>query len=61
MLQLLDLARENAALKSELERIRQEAKELRLLIGMDGSAQSDFDARVIPHFRQTLLARTEAT
>ena len=32
MLQLLDLARENAALRSELERVREEAKALRLLV-----------------------------
>ena len=31
MLQLMDLARENAALKCELERIRQEAEELQRL------------------------------
>lgn len=41
MLQLMDLARENAALKCELERIRQEAEELqRLFSGADGSAQT---------------------
>ena len=35
MIQLLDLARENAALKSELARIRKEAAELqRLLAGV---------------------------
>ena len=32
MLQLLDLARENAALKHDLERIREEAEALRLLL-----------------------------
>jgi len=32
MLQLMDLARENAALRSELERVREEAKALRLLV-----------------------------
>ena len=32
MLQLIDLARENAALRSELERVRAEAKALRLLV-----------------------------
>ena len=37
MLQLMDLANENAALKRELERIRQEAEELqRRLLGADG-------------------------
>ena len=45
MLQLLDLARENAALKDELTRIRGEAEALqRLLSGADGSAQSAFGA-----------------
>jgi hypothetical protein len=39
MLQLLDLARENAALKCELKRVREEARELRLLLGEDGSAE----------------------
>ena len=32
MLQLIDLARENAASESELERVRAEAKALRLLV-----------------------------
>jgi len=41
MLQLLDLAKENAALKSELRRIREEAEALQhLLSGADISAQS---------------------
>jgi len=61
MLQLLDLARENAALTYELGRIRQEAKELRLLLGIDGSAQCDFDVSAISEFAQTSLARTEET
>ena len=39
MLQLLDLARESAALKCELKRVREEARELRLLLGEDGSAE----------------------
>jgi len=39
MLQLLDLARENAELKSELMRIRQEAEALQLLLA-DSSVQS---------------------
>lgn len=39
MRQLLDLARENTALKCELTRIRQEAEEIqRLLAGGDRSA-----------------------
>jgi hypothetical protein len=41
MLQLLDLARENVALKEDLERVRQEAEELRLLLlASDGSARA---------------------
>jgi hypothetical protein len=39
MLQLLDLARENAELKSELTRIRQEAKALQRLLA-DSSVQT---------------------
>lgn len=40
MLQLLDLAKENAALKAELARIRQEAEALqRLVSGADGDPQ----------------------
>jgi hypothetical protein len=35
MLQLLDLARENAALKDELTRIREEAEMLRRLLSPD--------------------------
>lgn len=35
MLQLLDLARENAALKDELTRIREEAESLRRLLSPD--------------------------
>ena len=42
MLQLMDLANENAALKRELERIRQEAAELqRRLLGVDGSTPEE--------------------
>src|SRR5882672_4723555 len=42
MLQLMDLANENAALKRELERIRQEAEELqRRLLGADGSTPEE--------------------
>jgi hypothetical protein len=33
MLQLLDLGRENAALKCEVERLREETRDLRLLLG----------------------------
>lgn len=40
MLQLLDLAKENAALKAELARIRHHAEALqRLVAGRDGVAQ----------------------
>ena len=42
MLQLMDLANENAALKRELERIRQEAEALqRRLLGADGSTPEE--------------------
>jgi hypothetical protein len=42
MLQLMDLANENAALKRELERIRQEAAELqRRLLGVDASTPEE--------------------
>ena len=42
MLQLMDLANENAELKRELERIRQEAAELqRRLLGVDGSTPEE--------------------
>jgi hypothetical protein len=52
MLQLMDLARENVALKCELERIRQEAEELqRLVSGADGSAQTTSGASAAPRFR----------
>jgi len=50
MLQLLDLARENAALKWELARIRREAEALqRLLSGGNSSAQSTSGASETPH------------
>lgn len=49
MLQLIDLAKENAALRTELELIRQEARELRLLLGGD-AAQRDFPASETPRF-----------
>jgi hypothetical protein len=41
MLQLLDLANENAALKRELARIRQEAEALRLLLLSAGASEDD--------------------
>ena len=40
MLQLMDLANENAALKRELERVRQEAKALQLPLEEDGAPTS---------------------
>jgi hypothetical protein len=50
MLQLLDLARENAALKCELTRVRQEAEMLqRLLSDGDSSTQSISGASETPH------------
>ena len=56
MLQLLDLARENAELKSELTRIRQEAKALQRLLA-DSSVQtspgaSEDDLREIAMWRR---------
>jgi len=60
MLQLLDLAKENAALKRELARIRQEAEALqRLLFDTNGSARSDSGASATPRFRQIIRAATE--
>jgi hypothetical protein len=59
MLQLMDLAKENAALKCELARIRQEAEELRLFFGGDGAAQTTSGASATPQFRQSILAATE--
>jgi hypothetical protein len=44
MLQLLDLARENAELKGELARIRREAEALQRLLA-DSSVQSTSGAR----------------
>jgi len=44
MLQLLDLARENAELKRELKRIHQEAETIQRLLA-DGSVQSTSVAR----------------
>jgi hypothetical protein len=40
MLQLIDLAKENAALRSELARIRQESEELQRLLSGDEDAPS---------------------
>jgi hypothetical protein len=60
MLQLMDLAKQNAALKCELERVRQEAEALqRLLSDADDSAQSTSGASLTPRFRQIVLAATE--
>jgi len=41
MLQILDLANENAELKRELTRIRREAEMLRLLISSAGASEDD--------------------
>jgi len=54
MLQLMDLARENAALRSELERVREEAKVLRLLVRAD----ADPAGTTLP-FRQITRAGRE--
>ena len=48
MLQLLDLARENAALKCELARIRQEAEALQHLLSSSGLSAQDTGATEIP-------------
>jgi len=58
MHQLMDLARENAALRRELERIRQEAEELRRA-GADGSARTTSGARSAPRFWNIALGGTE--
>ena len=50
MRQILDLARENAALKSELTRIREEAEMLqRLLSSGDSPAHMTSSASETPH------------
>jgi hypothetical protein len=49
----MDLARENAVLKCELERIRQEAEQLqRLFSGADSFAQSTSDIGAASRFWQ---------
>jgi len=55
MLQVIDLARENAALKFELERVREEAKRLRLLVADE---HTDPDGAT-PWLRQVALAGME--
>jgi hypothetical protein len=56
MLQLMDLAKENAALRSELDRLRREAEALqRLLL----EAEEPTSARTTPRFRQMILAAAE--
>lgn len=55
MLQLIDLARENAALRFELERVREEAKRLRLLVADE---YTDPDGAT-PWLRQVTLAGME--
>jgi hypothetical protein len=61
MLQLLELARENAALKCELTRIRQEAEMLQRLLsgGGDSSAPHTSGASETPWPRQITLGVTE--
>jgi len=55
MLQIMDLAKENAALKGELERVRQEAEALqRLLSDADGSAQTTSDMSAASRFWQII-------
>jgi hypothetical protein len=49
MLQLMDLAKENAALKCELERVRREAKALRLRLEEDSAPTSQ-----LPWSRQSM-------
>lgn len=59
MLQLMDLAKENATLKCELERVRQEAEALqRLLSDVDGAARTA-GASPTPRFPQIVLAPIE--
>ena len=61
MLQLIDLARENAALKCELERVRQEAEALQRLLSDAGSALGTGAASPTLRFRQLgLAARDES-
>ena len=56
MLQLMDLAKENAALRCELDRLRREAEALqRLLL----EAEESTSARTSPRFRQMILAAAE--
>jgi hypothetical protein len=60
MLQLMDLAKENATLKCELERVRQEAEALqRLLSDVDGAARTASGASPTLRFPQIVLAPTE--
>ncbi len=55
MLQVIDLARENAALKLELERVREEAKRLRLLVADEYTDPDEATSR----FRQVTLEGME--
>jgi hypothetical protein len=55
MLQLMDLAKENAALKCELERVRREAKALRLRLEEEDSAP----ATQVPWSRESISATDE--
>ncbi len=55
MLQVLELARENAALKSELERVHQEVELLhRLVYGADSAAQTTSDMSAALRFWQII-------
>jgi hypothetical protein len=52
MLQILDLANENAALKRELTRIRQEAETLRLLLSSAGASEDDGTSESSPRITE---------
>jgi hypothetical protein len=54
MLQLMDLAKENAALKRELERMRREAKALRVRLEEDIAPTDQF-----PWSRQSMSGTDE--
>lgn len=56
MLQLMDLAKENAALRCELDRVRREAEALQRLL-LD--AEEPTSASTTPRFRQIILAAAE--
>jgi hypothetical protein len=59
MLQIMDLAKENVALRCELERVWQEAEALhRLLSDADGSAQTTADMSAASRFWQIITGAT---